>query len=229
MSLKIGEKIEIKKPQEKTTTMSQTFFDIVAVLKSNKVKEIDKLQWCQSLLAILENYYKEDELKSVQNAKKYATPVLHTLTEKSSVENMAIFFDYYKKLYCFCSRRDFESFVDYMEFGMPKKVLANRREYLKPLVDALNRCAFDPKLQYIIASYPPSSAKTYLTTMFSAWAFGLSIDNSIIRLSYSDELALGASKKLKVGYLVQNLQKYFHCLSCIMANHLKLKKHPIGR
>mgnify|MGYP000757696963 CR=1 FL=1 len=197
MSLKIGEKIEIKKPQEKTTTMSQTFFDIVAVLKSNKVKEIDKLQWCQSLLAILENYYKEDELKSVQNAKKYATPVLHTLTEKSSVENMAIFFDYYKKLYCFCSRRDFESFVDYMEFGMPKKVLANRREYLKPLVDALNRCAFDPKLQYIIASYPPSSAKTYLTTMFSAWAFGLSIDNSIIRLSYSDELALGASNNVK--------------------------------
>ncbi|MEI3530087.1 MAG: phage terminase large subunit [Bacilli bacterium] len=197
MSLKIGEKIEIKKPQEKATTMSQTFFDIVAVLKSNKVRETDKLQWCQSLLAILENYYKEDELKSVQNAKKYAIPVLHTLTEKSSVENMSNFFDYYKKLYCFCSRRDFECFIDYMEFSQPKKVLANRREVLKPYVDALNRCAFDPKLQYVITSYSPSLGKSYIATLFSAWAFGMNIDNSIIRISYSDELVMGFSRTIK--------------------------------
>lgn len=194
MSLKVGDKIQIQKQE---TTLESTFNDILSVLKSPKIKEADKLQWCNSALSILEEMYKKDELGSVKVAKHKLIPILEKLVEGSKVENMALFFDYYKKAYCFCARRDFECFVDYIEWNMTKKVLANRREYLKPLVDALNRCAFDTKLQYIIASYPPSSAKTYLTTMFSAWAFGLSIDNSIIRLSYSDELALGASNNVK--------------------------------
>ena len=192
--IKVGDKIQIKKQE---TTLESTFTDILNVLKSPKMKEHDKLDWCNSALSILEEMYKQDELGSVKVAKTKLIPILHKLIEGSKIENMALFFDYYKRAYCFCARRDFECFVDYMEWNMPKKVLANRREYLKPLVDALNRCAFDTRLRYIVASYPPSSAKTYLTTMFSAWAFGLSIDNSIIRLSYSEELALGASNNVK--------------------------------
>ena len=192
--IKVGDKIQIKKQE---TTLESTFTDILNVLKSSKMKEHDKLDWCNSALSILEEMYKQDELGSVKVAKTKLIPILHKLIEGSEIENMALFFDYYKRAYCFCARSDFECFVDYMEWNMPKKVLANRREYLKPLVDALNRCAFDTRLRYIVASYPPSSAKTYLTTMFSAWAFGLSIDNSIIRLSYSEELALGASNNVK--------------------------------
>lgn len=192
--IKIGDKIQIKKQE---TTLESTFTDILNVLKSSKIKEHDKLDWCNSALSILEEMYKQNELGSVKVAKTKLIPILHKLIEGSKIENMALFFDYYKRAYCFCARRDFECFVDYIEWNMPKKVLANRREYLKPLVDALNRCAFDTRLRYIVASYPPSSAKTYLTTMFSAWAFGLSIDNSIIRLSYSEELALGASNNVK--------------------------------
>lgn len=192
--IKVGDKIQIKKQE---TTLESTFTDILNVLKSSKMKEHDKLDWCNSALSILEEMYKQNELGSVKVAKTKLIPILHKLIEGSKIENMALFFDYYKRAYCFCARRDFECFVDYMEWNMPKKVLANRREYLKPLVDALNRCAFDTRLRYIVASYPPSSAKTYLTTMFSAWAFGLSIDNSIIRLSYSEELALGASNNVK--------------------------------
>lgn len=197
MSYKIGQKIEIKKPQ---TTLESTFNDILSVLRSPKMKEADKLTWCSSALSILEEMYKKDELGSVKVAKHKLIPILLKLVEGSNVENMASFFDFYKKTYCFCARRDFECFVDYMEWNQGKKVLANRREYLKPLVDALNRCAFDSKLEYVIASYAPSSAKTYLTVLFSAWAFGLSLSNSIIRLSYSDELVLGASRTIK-GYL----------------------------
>ena len=196
MSLKVGDKIQIEKKKEKTM-LNLTFGDILNVLKSNKVSEKDKIVWCNSALSILEEMYKENELGSVEVAKTKLIPISHKLVEGSKLENMSLFFDCYKRTYCFCARRDFECFVDYMEWNMPKKVLANRREYLKPLVDALNRSAFDTKLQYIIASYPPSSAKTYLTTMYSAWAFGLSIDNSIIRLSYSDELVLGASNNVK--------------------------------
>ena len=80
---------------------------------------------------------------------------------------MALFFECYKRTYCFCARRDFECFVDYIEWNQPKKVLANRREVLKPYVDALNRIAFDDKLQYLVVSYSPSLGKSYLATLFS--------------------------------------------------------------
>ena len=197
MSIKVGDKIEIHKKEEQKTTISQTFFDIIAVLKSNKVNENDKLQWCSSLFGILDNYFKENDLEAVKNAKKYAIPVLHTLTEKSKIEYMSDFFNYYKKAYCFCAQRDFSCFVDYMEFNQPKKVLANRRNVLKPYVDALNRIAFDDKLQYLVVSYPPSMGKSYLATLFTAWGYGLSINNSVIRMSYSDELVLGFSRTVK--------------------------------
>ena len=146
MSIKVGDKIEIHKKEEQKTTISQTFFDIIAVLKSNKVNENDKLQWCSSLFGILDNYFKENELESVKNVKKYAIPVLHTLVEKSNIDNMSEFFNYYKRAYCFCAQRDFSCFVDYIEWNMPRKVLANRRNVLKPYVDALNRIANDDKL-----------------------------------------------------------------------------------
>ncbi len=194
MSYKIGDKIELKKQE---TTLESTFNDILSVLRSPKMKETDKLQWCNSALSILEEMYKKDELGSVKVAKHKLIPILEKLVEGSKIENMALFFDCYKKSYCFCARRDFECFVDYIEWNMPKKVLANRREVLKPYVNALNRIAFDDELQYIIVSYPPSMGKSYLATLFTAWGYGLSINNSVIRMSYSDELVLGFSRTVK--------------------------------
>ena len=175
MNYKIGQKIEIKK-QEKKSTLEQTFNDIISVLKS-KLDEKEKLKWCDSALAILESLFKENELKSVQVAKQKLIPVLEKLVEGSKLENMPLFFDCYKRTYCFCARRDFECFVDYIEWNMPKKVLANRRAVLKPYVDALNRIAFDDRLQYLIVSYPPSMGKSYLATLFTAWGYGISINN----------------------------------------------------
>lgn len=194
MSLKIGDKINIQKQE---TTLENTFNDILSVLKSSKIKETDKLQWCNSALSILEEMYKKDELGSVKVAKHKLIPILLKLTEGSNIESMALFFDCYKRAYCFCARRDFECFVDYIEWNQPKKVLANRREVLKPYVDALNRIAFDDELQYIIVSYAPSMGKSYLATLFTAWGYGLSINNSVIRMSYSDELVLGFSRTVK--------------------------------
>ena len=194
MSYKIGDTIQLKKQE---TTLESTFNDILSVLRSPKMKETDKLQWCNSALSILEEMYKKDELGSVKVAKHKLIPILEKLVEGSKVENMALFFDCYKKAYCFCARRDFECFVDYVEWNTPKKVLANRREVLKPYVDALNRIANDDKLQYIIVSYPPSMGKSYLATLFTAWGYGLSINNSVIRMSYSDELVLGFSRTVK--------------------------------
>lgn len=192
--IKVGDKIQIKKQE---TTLESTFTDILNVLKSSKMKEHDKLDWCNSALSILEEMYKQDELGSVKAAKTKLIPILHKLIEGSKIENMALFFDYYKRAYCFCARRDFECFVDYIEWNMPRKVLANRRNVLKPYVDALNRIAFDDRLQYLVVSYPPSMGKSYLATLFTAWGYGISINNSVIRMSYSDELVLGFSRTVK--------------------------------
>lgn len=192
--IKVGDKIQIKKQE---TTLESTFTDILNVLKSSKMKEHDKLDWCNSALSILEEMYKQDELGSVKVAKTKLIPILHKLIEGSKIENMALFFDYYKRAYCFCARRDFECFVDYIEWNMPRKVLANRRNVLKPYVDALNRIAFDERLQYLVVSYPPSMGKSYLATLFTAWGYGICINNSVIRMSYSDELVLGFSRTVK--------------------------------
>lgn len=195
MSYNIGDKIEIKK--ENNNTFEKTFYDILLALKSNKLNQKEKLKWCSTALEVLEMWFKEEELKSVKIAKLKFIPILRNLVEKGSIENMSSFFDFYKRTYCFCARRDFECFVDYLEWNQVKKVLAHRRDVLKPYVDALNRIAFDDNLQYIIASYPPSLGKSYLATLFTAWGYGISIDNSVLRLSYSDELVLGFSRTIK--------------------------------
>ena len=195
--LKIGDKIELKK---KESTLSETFLGICEALRSDRLSENQKLEWSESALNVLEMWFNQDEMESVRVAKKKLIPILYSLVNKGSIENMASFFDYYKKAYSICARRDFECFVDYMEWDQPKKVLARRRQVLKPYVDALQELAFNPKLHYVIASYPPSMGKSYLATLWEAWAFGMSIDNSIIRMSYSDELVLGFSRTVK-GYL----------------------------
>ena len=192
-NIKVGDKIQLKKENN----YEKTFNDILLALKTNKLSQKEKLVWCNTMIEVLELWFLEDDLKSVINAKNKLIPVLYNLIEKGSIEYMSSFFDYYKKIYCFCARRDFECFVDYIEWNQPKKVLANRREVLRPYVDALNRIAFDNQLQYIVVSYPPSMGKSYLATLFTAWGFGLSINNSVIRLSYSDELVSGFSRTIK--------------------------------
>ena len=107
MSYKIGDKIAIKK-EEKQTTLENTFNDILSALKTKKLGQQEKLKWCGSALSILESWFKEDELKSVNVAKHKLIPILEKLIEGSNIDNMALFFDYYKKIYCFCAQRDFE-------------------------------------------------------------------------------------------------------------------------
>ncbi len=196
MTYKVGDKIDFTPPKKENDSI-HIFNDILTVLKSSKVSQKDKIKWCNHSLLVLEDIYKENELEAVKLGKTKLIPILEKLIEGSSLDNMALFFECYKRTYCFCARRDFECFVDYIEWNQPKKVLANRRQVLKPYVDALNRIAFDDKLQYLVVSYSPSLGKSYLATLFSAWAYGLSINNSIIRMSYSEELVLGFSRTIK--------------------------------
>ena len=192
--IKIGDKIELKPKQN---TLKDTFLGVCEALRADRLSEKEKLEWSETALNVLEMWYNQDEMGAVKVAKQKLIPALYNLISKGSVENMASFFDYYRRVYSICARRDFECFVDYIEWEQPRKVLANRREVLKPYIDALQELAFNPLLHYVIVCYPPSLGKSYIATLWEAWAFGMSIDNSIIRMSYSDELVLGFSRTVK--------------------------------
>ena len=97
-NLKVGDKINIKKKEVKTS-YETTFNDILSVLKTNKLSQIEKLKWCSTMLEVLEMWYKEEERKSVKTAKAKLIPTLQNLVEKGSIENMASFFDYYKNYF----------------------------------------------------------------------------------------------------------------------------------
>ena len=200
--MKVGDKIKINFdtiPDKKLSTEEETFNDIIAILKS-KMAQGEKIKWCETMFDLLEGWYRKEDLKACTIAKKKLIPLLQSLVEKCSVDYMPKFFDFYKRAYQFCARRDFECFVECMEWEQPKKVYAYRKEILKPYIDALQRLTFEDNMKYVVVCYPPSCGKSYIGTLYSAWGMGVSINNSILRLSYSDELVLGFSRTVK-GYL----------------------------
>ena len=199
MAYKKGDKITINVPKQDKieNKYEDTIKDLLEIMSSKKYNESDKLECSNMVLSVLESWFNEDDLNSVRYAKKNIIPVLLNLVEKSSIELMNDFFIIYKQLYCFCARRDFECFIDYMEWDMPKKVYANRRDVLGAYVYFLNESAFNPKLEYVIASFAPSIGKSYIANLYSAWGIGMDTSHSVLRLSYSDELVLGFSRTIK--------------------------------
>lgn len=129
----------------------------------------------------------------------YTETNLKSYVESGETKLITEFYQLWKLALAFAGRRSLEHFIDYMEIEMPaqKKVLGNRRRVLHPFVYYLNKCAFDDNLQYVIASFPPSYGKTYTANMFSAWLYGLDVNNSIIRLSYSERNVENASTSIK--------------------------------
>ncbi len=199
MAYKKGDKIAINMPKQDKiiNKYEDTIRDLTNILSSKKYNETEKLECANMLIPVLEGWFNDDEHQSTQYAKRHLIPLLYKLVDKSSVELMSDFFDVYKNLYCFCAKRDFECFVDYMEWDMPKKVLAPRRDVLKPYIDALQEIAFNTKIEYLIVSLPPSFGKSYILNNFTAWSYGLDINNSNLRISYSYDLVAGFSRMVK--------------------------------
>lgn len=199
MAYKKGDKITINMPKQdnKINKHEDILKDLKEIISSKKYNESERVECANMLIPVLDGWFTEDEHKSTQYAKKHLIPLLYDSVDKSSVEFMSDFFTVYKQLYCFCAKRDFECFVDYMEWDMPKKVLAPRREVLKPYIDALQEIAFNPKVEYLIVSLPPSFGKSYILNNFTAWSYGLDADNSNLRISYSYDLVAGFSRMVK--------------------------------
>lgn len=199
MAFKIGDKIEIKKPkqEEQETKYESILKDAIEILKNKKIVESQKIDVAEMTVSVLEDWFTKEDRKACLYSKKNFIPILRDLVKEASVEFMGDFYDIYKSLYEFSARRDFECFIDCMEWDMPKKVYENRKDILASFVWALNESAFNPKLEYIVASFPPSLGKSYISNLYSAWAIGMNTKNSILRLSYSDELVLGFSRTVK--------------------------------
>lgn len=162
---------------------------------------------CDNFLVVAKQYFDsargdnklDTELEACKLVIVYLIPFLEARLEKCETNNMIKFYDLWENCYAFAARRSFEHFIDYMEMDLDikNKVLGNRRAVLKPLVYYLNKSVYDDKLRYINASFPPSYGKSYTLNMFSAWCFGLDRNNSILRLSYSEELVLGFSRMIQ--------------------------------
>lgn len=122
---------------------------------------------CNNLYALLLQYFdspnredknrQEIELASCRYAVQTLIPILENRVYFAEPEYMPKYYELWQKAYAFAGRRSLEHFIDYIEMEMPvaSRVLANRRDVLRPFVFYLNKSAFDPKLQYIEASFPP--------------------------------------------------------------------------
>lgn len=161
---------------------------------------------CETLYQLLLEYF--DSAKSQQNSQeielnacKYAITFLIPATKsrivKCDIEYQPQYYKLYEKCTAFAGRRSLEHFITYMEFNKPKPTLPTRICVLKPFIFYLNKLMFDKELEYVIASYPPSTGKSFACNYFSAWVFGLSINNSILRISFSDDLVQGFSRTIR--------------------------------
>ena len=187
--------------------IENTINEIILVLKKRKdLDEYSICTTCTKLYQLLLYYYdsekKEDKaektrLKACRIAITDLIPLTERRVEVCKEEYMPKYFDLLQKAYAFAGRRSLEHFIDYIEWDMPKKVLGTRRDVLKPFVFYLNKSAFDENLEYVVTSYPPSYGKSYTLNMFSAWVYGLNVTNSILRMSYSEELVLGFSRAVQ--------------------------------
>lgn len=121
---------------------------------------------CNNLYSLLLQYFDSPNIEDKNkqeielNACKYAIQTLIPIVEDRVYKNeeyMPKYYELWQKAYAFAGRRSLEHFIDYMEMDMPvqSRVLANRRNVLRPFIFYLNKSAFDSTLQYIEASFPP--------------------------------------------------------------------------
>ncbi len=186
--------------------------DILGLLENksvkNKIKDIETLYalYCdlyELYVGLFELGVSDMQLESCRYAAIKLLPRVERLLQSkevvSSESMLQSVYALYRKVYAFVARRSLEHFIDFMEWDRTthRKVYFNRKDVLKPFVFYLNKAVFDSKLKYVIASFPPSYGKTFVMNYFSAWIYGINFDSSILRISYSEDLVLAASRSVR--------------------------------
>ena len=73
----------------------------------------------------------------------------------------------------------------------------------------LNKMDNEELFLNLVASFPPSYGKSFIVNYFSAWVFGQDLSNSILRMSYSDDLLNGFSRSIKELILGERFMQVF--------------------
>lgn len=180
---------------------------IMELFDKKQVKDLDtSIELVKTMYEILVEMFdsaeeEDDRQWSVKYAVQNLLPLLQKMLQSPKVDENKVgaVYSVYRKTYAFSGRRSFAHFIDFMEWDRPtdSKVFMNRKEVLTPIVFYLNKMLFDNELRYLVFSLPPSFGKTFLLNYFSAWTFGININNSILRMSYNEELLVGFSRSIK--------------------------------
>lgn len=175
---------------------------ILDIFNKNQVEDDKKaVDLVTNILQLYEALYKIDNLGACRGVIVhliplcYASLIKHSSTEQLTIKLSALL----EKSYAFAGRRSLEHFIDYMEWDRTShnKVLANRREALKPFIYYLNKAKFDKKLKYVVSSYPPSYGKSFVVNYYTAWGLGIDKNATFIRMSYNDELVNKVSRQVQ--------------------------------
>jgi len=181
--------------------------EITLLFTNKKIKDIDtSIEMCKTQYELLVSLFdtsdiEEDKQWAVRYAVSKLLPIIQQMLASPKVEENKInsIYQVYRRTYAFCGRRSLAHFIDFMEWERPSdnKVFVNRKDVLNPIVFYLNKMLFDPIFTTIVISLPPAYGKTFVLNYFSAWCYGVNINNSILRLSYNDELLNGFSRSIK--------------------------------
>jgi hypothetical protein len=181
--------------------------EITELFEKKQIPDLDtSIEMAKAQLELLVSLFdisetEEDKQWSVKYSAAHLVPLLTKMlaSPKVDAKKVEIVYTVYRRAYAFCGRRSLAHFIDFMEWDRPtsNKVFINRRETLNPIVYYLNKMTFDDKLNTFVFSLPPGYGKTFVLNYYSAWLYGVNINNSVLRMSYNDELLVGFSRSIK--------------------------------
>lgn len=204
----------------------EIYFEVKLVIEDRTINKsyIERIELFNELANYLESIFEQsheaDEPLKVEQwvtseCVGYLMPKLdELLTDSNVVENEDLLrgaYTVWEKSFALASRRSFHHFLLYMEMDRTaeRQVYANRIDVLRGMAYYLNKMHFEKNFIDLIASFPPGYGKSFMANYFSAWVFGNKRDNSVLRMSYSDDLLNGFSRSVKELILSDRFKEVF--------------------
>lgn len=181
----------------------RTEFEAQRVVSGQRIHDLG----CNLYIALCQQYdfyetLPEQKLKKQIYLCKFTVSIIlpKVLGAIKACKNLALSGDLlslYEKYLALAARRDLESFLLYMGVKNNVDLWSKTVPITAGLIYYSEQMFHFRKIQRILLSQPPSTTKSYFLNNYSAWRYGQDINDSILRLSYSDKLVRGASKNVK--------------------------------
>lgn len=191
---------EIKELKTLSDSIELLFID-------KKVKDLDmSIELMSDHYDLMKTIFDESELEedkqyAVRQSIKVTLSYLYRMLTSPKVPDDKInkIYSLYKRVFAFCGRRSLQHFIEHMESQRPSsnRVYMNRKDAIDPVIFYLNKMALDGKLKKFAFSLPPGYGKSFTMNYYSAWKLGMSINNSILRMSFAEDLLNGFSRSIK--------------------------------